>query len=495
MLSPKGKSCGVFVSPGVVPTIIGDPRRSGHTEAAVVYCEIANGITRAVLTIVDVNSGVVTASSTSPSNRLVSNAYVDYPADPSGNKYPFLAPGADDTIVGNAPIWGFMCLYRPGSSRAGRCGKDFMEIPTTPTSKFRPSYFRESGGYLADLDGDGWQDITLIFHYGVYTISGRTGKPLGATEYDIAQGTKYAKLTSGRNYGIHTALTGPNGAVSVVMIGGAPVGQFGTPYTFCNVSRFVGVLTSKPNELGTRKLAWSHYFGFYPTTFDFSKGGFHPGSADNPPVVQLGSFEDGCIHRFADGIANMGGASVVVFNSFRQRSLVSNCLREQYSFYAPGSDGKAWLACAERNTKSRGSWTLQAFDIKTGRNIVSIPNTYVWGMSNKLLPSSEFVYLAEGSPSDHAFDLSDVPHSALKLYALVDGNWTLRGTFPKAGRPKIVLTYPLGRYAVDYSTSGSRNGYAQLVTRHVGGQDEVQLDDGSWVAFDSQAHKFVLRTP
>jgi hypothetical protein len=277
------------------------------------------------------------------------------------------------------------------------------------------------------------------------------------------------------------------------MIGGAPVGQFASPYTFCNVTRFVGVLTSKSKEPATRKLAWSRYFGFYPTAFDFSKGGFHPDLAANPPVIQKGSFEDGCIHRFADGIAKTGNVPIVVFNSFRQRAPVSDCLREQYSYYAPGSDGKEWLACAERNIKSRGSWGLQAYDLKNGRNIASVPNTYVWGMSSRLLPGGEFLYLAEEVPADHAFDLSDVPPSAIELRVLMNGNWETRGTFPSKSRPKIVLTYPQGRYAVDHSTSGSRNGYAQLNTRHVGDLDEVQLEDGSWIGYDLREHKLTVR--
>jgi hypothetical protein len=399
-------------------------------------------------------------------------------------------------MVGNAPLWGYMCLYRPDAKHTGRCGKDFLEISTAPKSIYGP-FFRESGGYLEDLDGDGWEDITLIYHWMVYTISGRTGQPISLTEYDIAKATdpRYPGFHSGRNYGIHTVLTGPDGMVRTVMIGGAPVGQFGGPYAFCNVSRFVGVLASVTKAPAARKLAWSHYYGRNSTVFDLSKG-YRPEQAAHPPVVRPPDIENGCIHRFSDGIATTGDARIVIFDAFRQTAPADLCTAEQYSYYAPGNDEKVWYACWDKNLKSKGTWTVQAFTLENGRSLFTQTNFYVWGMSDNFLPGREQVFLAEHLPAQQSFDLSDVTPSKLVVVTLSHGQWQMRGSFPIAGRPKIVLSYPGGPYGVD-SASANRNGYADLVTRKnkESGLDEVELEDGSWVAYEQASGQFVRKTP
>lgn len=103
-------------------------------------------------------------------------------------------------------------------------------------------------GYLQDLDADGWEDITLIYHTLVASVSTRTAAAIGTTEYDVAAAAEPHSpkwFHDGRNYGIHSAVMGTDGKLRTVIVGGMPVGGFEN--AMCGVSWFVAVLESLPD--------------------------------------------------------------------------------------------------------------------------------------------------------------------------------------------------------------------------------------------------------
>jgi hypothetical protein len=504
VVSPTGKPCDSTMTESTPSLLenIGTHGGGPLPQYSALYCEPGQNHTLAALSIVDLNTNSVVATTKSPDRSNVGGVYpgaswTDYPKDPQGNEYPFLAAGYGDTLDPSGdPIWGYLCLYKPGTTQttgpAGQqCGANFMFISTAPTGSyfgaFNPSYyFREVGGYLEDLDADGWDDISLIFHSLIYTVSGKTGQPLATTVYDIASSTNTTYVSpepnspewfhSGRNYGIHTVDVGSDGTIRTVMIGGVPIGTFYDAN--CNVSRFVGVLASTPNNPAGRTLAWSRYFGFGSNNY---YGPFTVASS-TPWVTRPGDAVNGCIHRFSDGISLMGSTPIVIFNYFTAADTshytqlggspepdpTVPCDIEQFTYYMPGNDGSEWYACLAAEVKQRGTWGMQVLRLSDGEPLTGSLKTYIWGMSNKLLPSGEVMYLTQVLPPQENFDLSDVsgePH--LQVLALdAQGSWKYYNQFPLpiAGLPVIQNVV-----ARDTEGVGSYTGYDELITKDIDG--------------------------
>jgi hypothetical protein len=125
--------------------------------------------------------------------------------------YPFLVPGAGyiHPSAGQNPST-LGCVFDPSkiATPDPRCYTGFRGIETMfAQSDVQPpadaSYtYRHNGGYLQDVDGDGWEDLHLPYLWVTRTISGRTGAPLVTTTADVATGITPVGFHSGRQYGI-----------------------------------------------------------------------------------------------------------------------------------------------------------------------------------------------------------------------------------------------------------------------------------------------------
>jgi hypothetical protein len=78
-----------------------------------------------------------------------------------------------------------------------------------------------------------------------------------------------------------------------------------------------------------------------------------------------------------------------------------------------------------------------------GAGLTGSLDTYVWGWSAALREGNEIIYLLEWLPNPVRFDIADdsgnrLAPSQLRAWALVNGLWSDRGTFPIAGRPVLV---------------------------------------------------------
>jgi hypothetical protein len=367
LVSPSAFQCTTGMQTtlaGSNPEVIGNHSGTSTPEIATTYCLSGTSGMRAGISIVDIDAGSVIGSVVSPNKSGITASYIAFPKDSLGREYPTLAPGYGDSSdsASSSPLWGYICSYRVGTSNTGRCGQNFMEIPAAPAGSYlnpQAGYFREVGGYLEDLDNDGWEDVSLIYHSLIYTVSIRTGLPISTTVFNIASKDPYAATDpwfhSGRNYGTHTSVKGSDGQLRNVIIGGVPVGELTD--AFCNVSRFVAVLKATPGNPGSRKLDWANSYGFADNIFLSTD----PSLSNNPPVGRLGDFENGCIHRFSDGLSTIGTTPVVIFNYFKHDAVADQCLKEQYSYYQPGNDGSAWLACLNKNLKSRMEYASLTF--------------------------------------------------------------------------------------------------------------------------------------
>jgi hypothetical protein len=462
--------------------LTGDHTGDGVSELTVSHCPSDGVISPVTLTVIDGSAGVVQAQVQAPNDAPY--VYVAHPKNPMGHSHPLMAPGDGNGSKGAA--WPHLCVYRPDLASNPACGTGFSAIPIPQP----PATYREAGGLIQDINGDGWDDVHLIYHAMIWYGSIHTLSELTQVEFDVAASTEPnypVMFHSGRNYGTHKAFVSDGGDHGTVIVGGAPVGSF-TDYN-CNVSRFVAVLSQSGVYPGTRQLAWSHYLGFASTIF----ATYDPVYTINPEgdIARAADVMDDCIHRFSDSRTVMDGQRAVMINYFQQDAPVDLCLNEQWALYqAPTwTDAKAdtWYGCFAKNVASMGVWGMQLFRESDGLSLTGGLHHYVWGWSDQLLPSGEVLYLLELLPGSGRFDLADRSPSTLAVYALVEGLWTPRGTFPVVGRPllqNVPATGNLGTGSFTYISE------LTLADSDEDGLMEVQLKDGSWVEFSIAADAF-----
>ncbi|MCJ7826230.1 hypothetical protein MUP56_01270, partial [Patescibacteria group bacterium] len=231
---PKGA---MTVSQKIKP--IGDFAGDKISEVSVVFCKNPTP----ALAVVNVSAGTVTGLATAPTGQIT--PYIDFARDPSGKFHPFLLQGGynDYAFLGPGPIWGHVCIFRPDLTFSPECGTGFVKANVLPNTTLWLT--RQIGTFTQDLDGDGWEDINVLYRFITVAVSPKTLKIINQIEFNIALATEPNSPPTfhlGRQFGIHAAVTAKNGKLRDVMIGGAAVNAFTS--AMCNVSRFVGVLES-----------------------------------------------------------------------------------------------------------------------------------------------------------------------------------------------------------------------------------------------------------
>ena len=433
---------------------IGDFTGDGADEAYFLYCNGSGGRT---LFIVDFNAQKIIGRSTVPTAFSSFSAFVGSTKDPESKLHPYIANG-----YGDDGSWGYVCAYRPdiiNKYSDDTCGEGFVRIRTKPLklpSQF-PSIFREVGGYSQDLDHDGWEDINLIYHYGIVTVSPRTLATLTETYYDVASSDEPSSpvgFHSGRNYGLHTSFSYNNKQYNLIL-GGVPVGTYhsnptqGTSDAMCNVSRFVSLLEG---DVASRRLLWSDYHGFHSHTFQSYEAG---------TIHRYGDFQNGCIHYFNTQIFDINGRRVIAYNVFRESTPIDQCIPEQQEFYSGNTD--SWNACFPQNMQSAGRWSFVIKDLLTGADLVTHPNYYVLGSENLLSgTATEFAAIKLPTTTKYPFDLDGVSNKQYVAFALTNTFQIESETsIPADALPTLNYTDDRPRDAVGYGSLN--NGLPKLM--------------------------------
>lgn len=455
---------------------------------AVAHCEDNGTHSPITLSILDLSAQRILTRARTPSDK--DSAWVTVAHGPNGVVVPALVPSYGDGDTSGfygSTIWGQACLYRPSLPSTGNCGTGFIAADTTLPEA---NWFREVGGTVIDLDGDGWEDLTLSYHYWAKTISGQTGAVLGATRYDVAPNMNPVGFHSGRNYGTHSAVRGADNTVRTLIVAGAPVGTF-DDYN-CNVSRFLAVTTAPIGNVGARQLAWARYMGFASTLFQRYADVF--AAMPEQDIARPADVMNNCVHRFSDSYSVIDGEPSLVVNYFRQTAPVDLCLAQQYQLYlAPTwtqAKQDAWYGCFARNVGARGTWATMALRVRDGNSVTGSVGTYVWGRTSNLLSSHETLYVVEAGLTEGRWDMADRMPGTMQVLALVRGLWVSRGVFPVAGRPRILREPMRGARGV-----GSFTYYAELDEQDVDGDglSDIALSDGMRVGWSAAMQRFVLK--
>jgi hypothetical protein len=516
-------------------------------ELAVLYGEVDGALYHAVLAVVDVEQQRVIARVTSPIG--IFNAYVDAARSPGGRLVPFLAPSYGASPIAapetGAPAgrWDYLCAFDITAKGDSRCGAGFVtiDLETAPTAENRNGYFREVGGYLQDLDGDGWDDINLIYHSHVRAVSIRKRRVISVVQYDIARDSatinraaneKYPALFhSGRNFGTHSAVRTSSGNARTIIVAGAPVDALGRSMPgnppvpgdfhdlYCNVSRFVAVIESERDQPATRKLAWARYFGFHSSILNVPPQTKQSVDAVMPLLATLrpGDFMNHCIHRFSDSRVRVDQHDAVGVDIFEAANPKVACQAEQSQLYTDGwsagfarppkvadADAKpwspvksrAWNECLRETVHALGRWSFETYDETTGKPLRTLRDSYVWGWSDKVLPMGT-AFIVEPLPPRSLFDFTwdfdrNAPKSSsgMLVQTLGRGGWTTLFHTPAGVRPAIQHVQPRGARG-----SGDYTFFTELVTKDIDhdGLLEIQFRDGSWFGYDARTRTFACK--
>ena len=441
------------------------------------------------LWILDLTKAKVIGWMSPAAGYTIYSTYFAYITDPSGNKYPFIAPGAHyldgSSLAGvaNPGTWTFLCIFDPAyiANPSPSCATGFKPYQSEFTNAGSLSSFRHNGGWVSDVDGDGWGDINLPFLRYVYTISGNTGQQLGLSH--IVPGSVWvpplpADFDSGRLYGSYTEMKDPSGRQSVLISGANGVGTFSDAN--CNVSCYF-LLANWSG--GSWTPAWDTFLSFVILYDSY------------PPYVKKYNL-DGCIHRYDNSLEYIGGHPYVVFDYFTEDKPAPVCTYD-LSQASPCQTSAITDAIVQQAT---GFWSVSFLDAWTGVYLTAVANRYVWGRATNVVPNNTNpLLLVQGFTSNSgkvAFGQTASSVDALHVVQLTSApSWSLVGSVlnpPSA--PKLIDRFNYyGAYSVGLGSSNA--GMPELNLKDIDGDglNDVELQNGQWLGWSAAQGKLVIK--
>ena len=459
---------------------------------------------RAEVSITDSTTGAQIAWVTSPAGYDTTNTYFQYITDPAGNKYPFITAGGhylantNDLASHRAVPWDTLCIFDPAyiKNPSDACGTGFKPYSATFTNATNLSGFRHDGGWIDDVNGDGWSDVHLPFLSYILTISGKTGQQLGLAHFDVAAAEEPPGIPSpfhgGRFYGGFSTFIDPNGGGRNVLFAAAnPVGFFSD--NNCNVSRYFAVGKWSGSTLG---LKWSKYLSFGKTIFKSP----YDSTAN---YWRLGDELNSCAHRFGNSLAYVGNHPYIVYDVFKKDNPAPECeaevMAEQKADFT-NATVSASNAC--RNTKGlqvTGTWTTTILDAGTGAVALTWPNVYVWGNATRVIPGGTQMFLVQQLTSnggDVRFDQTAAAPDSFAIAKLSSGPaLTIAATLSSPpSAPRVVEGNRDGIYAPGFGSSN--RGDPQLVLQDIDsdGLYDIELSNGEWLGWSTSQNKLVIKS-
>ena len=496
----------VWLAPETVALI--DAQRMGtfptyhHHTLAYVYA--GNSASQPLLYILDLTASRLVAGLGAPGSYTFYGTYFDYITDPRGNKYPFFAPGAH-SLDGSASAgganpgaWDFLCLFDPRfiGTPDPACAPGFKHYTATFTtasgqSARDASGFRHNGGWVQDVDGDGWGDINLPYLSYILTLSGRTGHQLGLSH--IEPGAPVSppeppRFDSGRLYGAFTQLPDASGHTSVLIAAANAVGTFTD--VACNVSRYF-MLARWDGGMSAFTPAWNDYLGFGGTVF--SPASEAVGAFPNSPRHMTG-----CIHRYSNALEWIGGRPTILYNHFKASDSATVCETEWLAYVAASAAAspstsellKTYAACVTAQLPpSTGQWSIRVIDAWTGQRLGQTPHGYVWGRALNVIPAHPKLLLIQRFTANGAvvaFNQTDAHPDALEFVELASPTVATTVAVLRAPPSAPRLGDPNNYYGARGPGYGATwGGLPELVLKDIDGDglNDIQLKNGQWIGY------------
>lgn len=375
------------------------------------------GMQKPTIIIFDPNRKKIVEKMEIPSGFDHNSTYFSMLTDSQGKKYPFIAPGQHYTENKDQQWWE-MTLFSPVKTQ-----KIDLKFKVGGKSAEKLTAFRHNGGWLHDVDGDGWQDIHLPYMRYIHIISGKTGKTLSINKLDVAKSSEPNSpewFHSGRFYGSFTPFKNKTNETRTLVMAGNSVGTFEDPY--CNVSRYLSVLKYNPkNEV---EIDWANYVSFSKSTYKYGSKTYSPEA-----IGRKGDYMNKCIHRASDSVFEIEGRKVAVYSLFESDPVEDDC--ELINFDAwfnsfPKEKMDKTYECTKKHwLRVKGMWKVQIVDLETGKLLKEIPNSYFWGTDREKTGEKNQSFILEHLDEKVRFDQQEHPTRKYQFYKPSLGDWKL----------------------------------------------------------------------
>ena len=457
-------------------------------ELAYIYAYDAQNVP--ILWIIDMTTVTLVAWNQPAAGYTLGVSYFNYITDPSGNKYPFIAPGghylsSNFNVPNNAPQWDYMCIFDPAyvANAPSSCNSGFKPYTATFTTSSgetaaNVSQFRHGGGWVSDVNGDGWGDINLPFLRYVLTISGKTGQQLGLSF--IVPGSVWVPplpvdFDWGRLYGAFTEMKNKNGQQSVLISATDMVGNFANIY--CNVSCYF-LLANWNGSSWTPE--WDTYLS-YERVYD------------EYPTYLKNFTLNGCTHRYDSALEYIGGHPYAVFDYFTEDLPAPMCKWDmQAGVYVSPCDTNVILQ------QATGIWSMSFIDAWTGTVAKVNMGIYAWGRATNVIPSHPYLILVQNFTSNNGKVAFGYTASAIDQYSLVEltsepGISVVSTILTPPAKPTIDSPH---YYGADGPGLGQSNaGFPELHLKDIDsdGLNDIGLSNGQWLGWSSSQGKLIIK--
>lgn len=436
-----------------------------------------------------------------------------YPKSPDGLKRPVVTSSyvSFSHNPDSGTEWGtYLCMYAPGMNDPG-CGAGFGKWDIRPS--YSPyGYAKHQGGLTYDADGDGWDDLYFAYFGFLMVYSGRTGQRLTSYAVNYAASNNYfsnqpysslpPSFHSGRSYGLHS-LQIKNGTINHIIMGGNPVGTFGTYapkgeyrkedayVVMCGVSRFIAMLRGNEGSANSLYLNWSRYMSFYQPVFpeNANRAQFNP-----PNTLKDADMVQRCIHHFGNSrVETLEENEVIAFNLFEASNMADNCVPQIWEYFRTGSDTNFHI-CIAKNLNTAGRWVTKFISPQNGNDLFNIDSSYTWGIVPNLIEKGKKYLIVEPMAASTGFNLAFARPNNLLVYQVSNaGSWhsNYLGRIPFAERPEV--TYPRRTEITSDTETGF--GFAALTLKDIDqdGLIDIKLKSGQWVGYSKDKKEFVLK--
>ena len=407
--------------------------------------------------------------------------------------------GFNDLSKKSSVAWDRLCIFDPAyiANPGNSCDTGFKPYSATFADAATLAGFRHDGGWVEDIDHDGWSDIHLPFLGYILSISGKTGKRLGLAHFDVAATERppglRAPFHGGRFYGGFSAFADTSGNHYILFASANAVGGFGDQN--CNVSRYFAVARWRGRSLD---LKWSRYLSFSKTIFKTPYNSI-------TDYWRLGDELNNCAHRFGTSLTYVDNRAYIFYNLFKKDNPAPECeaevMAEQKANFTDATTNASNACRITKGLEVTGRWSTNILNADTGTIAWTQPNLYVWGTATHVIPGADQMLLVQQLTSNGGnvrFDQTDNSINSFGIAKVSSGPaLAMTATLPSPPAPPVITEGNQdGVHGAYLPGFGAANrGQPLLVLKDIDGDglNDIELSNDQWLGWSISRQQLVIK--